>query len=68
MLVDLVLMVDFNVFFHFAYTKKPTLPQVAMNTPISVCQSQKQNREHVFTQDLEVVGNDLLPFFCFLDL
>lgn len=61
-------LVDFIAFFHFAYPKKPTLPQVALNIPISVCHSQKQNREHVFTQDLEVVGNDLLPFFCFLDL
>lgn len=67
MLVNLVLMVDF-VFFHFVYPKKHILPQVALNIPIIVCHSEKQNREHVFTQDLEVVGNDLLPLFCFLDL
>lgn len=67
-LVNLVLMVDFSVFFHFAYPKKPIFAQVALNIPISACQREKQNREHGFTQDLEVVGNDLLCFFCFLDL
>lgn len=42
-----VLMVDFNVFFHFAYPKKPILPQVALNIPISVCHRVRSKTENM---------------------